>query len=286
MPVQVIEPRRLYVQIADQIRSLITAGEFPPGSRLPAERELTKQFGVSRPSMREALIALEVEGYVQVRPGSGIMVTTPKTGAPDCSRDEGPLEVLRVRRLIEGTIAEETALSMEQKDIAALEQNLLAMERETKAPARLVVDRQFHLYIAAKLDNKVLLQLIAELLEQGARPWARQFAIHFDNAETWAAVLSEHRKIVAALAARNPKQARQAMRDHLQKAHDRWALEPNHGAKTGFNDRPQRLSTVADDQAPGRLTLGQRKRVTRPGSAASSTTKAPPTGRRGPRTSA
>ena len=76
MPIQVIEPRRLYLQIADQVRSLIAAGEFSPGSRLPAERELAKQFGVSRPSMREALIALEVEGYVEVRPGSGIIVTT------------------------------------------------------------------------------------------------------------------------------------------------------------------------------------------------------------------
>ncbi|MBV9489116.1 MAG: FadR family transcriptional regulator, partial [Verrucomicrobia bacterium] len=64
MPIQVIEPRRLYVQIADQIRSLIKAGEFPPGSRLPAERELARRLGVSRPSVREALIALEVEGHV------------------------------------------------------------------------------------------------------------------------------------------------------------------------------------------------------------------------------
>jgi DNA-binding transcriptional regulator YhcF (GntR family) len=81
MPIQAIEPRRLYLQIADQIRSMITVGEFPPGSRLPAERELAKRFGVSRPSMREALIALEVEGYVDVRPGSGILVTTPNGGA-------------------------------------------------------------------------------------------------------------------------------------------------------------------------------------------------------------
>src|SRR5271163_1672584 len=104
MPIQVIEPRRLYLQIADQIRSMITLGEFPPGSRLPAERELAKQFGVSRPSLREALIALEVEGYVDVRPGSGILVTTPTGSAPDCSGDEGPLEILRVRSLIEGAI--------------------------------------------------------------------------------------------------------------------------------------------------------------------------------------
>jgi len=70
MPFQSIEPRRLYRQIADQIRTLVKSGEYPPGSRLPPERDLAKQLGVSRPSVREALIALEVEGYVEVRVGS------------------------------------------------------------------------------------------------------------------------------------------------------------------------------------------------------------------------
>ena len=74
MPIQSIEPRRLYRQIADQIRTLVRSGEFPAGSRLPPERDLARQLGVSRPSVREALIALEVEGLVEVRIGSGIYV--------------------------------------------------------------------------------------------------------------------------------------------------------------------------------------------------------------------
>ena len=79
MPFHSIEPRRLYRQIADQIRGLIKSGEFPAGSRLPPERDLARQLGVSRPSVREALIALEVEGMVEVRIGSGIYVLA---GAP------------------------------------------------------------------------------------------------------------------------------------------------------------------------------------------------------------
>jgi GntR family transcriptional regulator, transcriptional repressor for pyruvate dehydrogenase complex len=236
MPIQVIEPRRLYLQIADQIRSMITLGEFPPGSRLPAERELAKRFGVSRPSMREALIALEVEGYVDVRPGSGILVTTPTGLAPDCSGDEGPLEILRVRSLIEGAVAAEVAPGMDEESIAALEKILLAMEDDKTAPGRLAADRQFHHYIAAKLENKVLLRLLTGLLEQGERPWARQFAIHFDNAETWAAVFAEHREIVEGLAARDPEKACKAMRNHLQKAHDRWAMDPGRDVETGFGE--------------------------------------------------
>ena len=77
MPLQTIEPRRLYRQIAEQLRALIDRAEFAPATRLPPERDLAAQLGVSRPSVREALIALEVEGLVEVRPGSGIHVISP-----------------------------------------------------------------------------------------------------------------------------------------------------------------------------------------------------------------
>jgi DNA-binding FadR family transcriptional regulator len=192
--------------------------------------------------MREALIALEVEGYVEVRPGSGIIVTTPESGAQDCSGDEGPLEVLRVRSLIEGSVAEEVAKLIEPKDIAALERILVTMDNEATSTGRQSADREFHLYITAKLENKVLLRMVTGLLDQGERPWARQFAVHFDNVETWTAVLAEHRDIVAALATRKPERARKAMRNHLRRAHDRWAVEPNRGTKTGFNGGSRRLS--------------------------------------------
>jgi DNA-binding FadR family transcriptional regulator len=250
MPIQVIEPRRLYVQIADQIRSLIAAGEFPPGSRLPAERELAKRFGVSRPSVREALIALEVEGYVDVRPGSGIMVMTLESLMPAGREEEGPLEILRARTLLEGEIAAEAARDMVPKDVAALEQILLTMEAETaEQPARLAADRQFHRYIAAKLANKVLLRLVMGLVDQRDGLLARQFASHFDNAKTWTAVWNEHRKILAALAARDPKRARKAMRDHLRKAHRRWAQNLDRDARAGFSDGPRRPSIGADGHA-------------------------------------
>ena len=74
MPLQAVDNRRLYRQIADQIAGLIERGEYAVGARLPPERDLAKQLGVSRPSVREALIALEVEGKVEVRVGSGVFV--------------------------------------------------------------------------------------------------------------------------------------------------------------------------------------------------------------------
>ena len=85
MPLQLVEPQRLYRQIAEQLRALIGKGEFAVGTRLPAERDLAKQLGVSRPSVREALIALEVEGWVEVRIGSGVYVQnrSRRAAAPD-----------------------------------------------------------------------------------------------------------------------------------------------------------------------------------------------------------
>ncbi len=75
MPIQAVEPQRLYRRIAEQIARLIKRGEYKPGARLPPERDLATMLKVSRPSVREALIALEVEGYVDVRVGSGVYVS-------------------------------------------------------------------------------------------------------------------------------------------------------------------------------------------------------------------
>src|SRR3569623_1106472 len=77
VPLEAVEARRLYRQVADQLRSLIDSGEYAVGSRLPTERELAEQLKISRPTVREALIALEVEGRVRIRVGSGIYVSEP-----------------------------------------------------------------------------------------------------------------------------------------------------------------------------------------------------------------
>jgi DNA-binding FadR family transcriptional regulator len=112
MPIQSIEPRRLYRQIADQIRSLVRSGEYTPGQRLPPERDLARQLGVSRPSVREALIALEVEGLVEVRIGSGIYVLGGGNGHDrEVQAASGPFELLRARWIIEGECAARAARS-------------------------------------------------------------------------------------------------------------------------------------------------------------------------------
>src|ERR671932_767668 len=105
MALRGIQPRRLYQEIALQVKAHIESGEFPVGARLPPERELAKQLKVSRPSVREALIALEVEGLVEVRPGAGVFVCEPQRPFPYHASSEGPLEIMRARIAIEGETA-------------------------------------------------------------------------------------------------------------------------------------------------------------------------------------
>src|SRR5258708_21664205 len=224
MPIKVIEPRRLYLEIAAQIRSLIGNGEFPLNSRLPAERELAKQFGVSRPSVREALIALEVEGYVDVRPSCGVLGATRNRPVPDYSRTEGALEIMRARKVIEGEIAAEAAAHIRQKDVAVLRRILLELEQAAVAPnpsSCISADRSFHLYIAKKIRNNMLLRIVTDLFDQRSSLLGKQFGAHVDNPKTWTAVLAEHRKIIGALAARDSEQARKPIHSHFSPAHHR-----------------------------------------------------------------
>ena len=138
MPFQSIEPRRLYRQIADQIRTLIGSGEFPAGSRLPSERDLAKQLGVSRPSVREALIALEVEGLVEVRIGSGIYaleqagksVAATADAAEPVEAEAGPFELLRARYVIESECAALAAKTAKKPQVQAIEAALDEMQGE------------------------------------------------------------------------------------------------------------------------------------------------------------
>src|SRR5881394_2705389 len=196
MPFHSIEPRRLYRQIADQIRTLIKSGEFPAGARLPPERDLAKQLGVSRPSVREALIALEVEGLVEVRIGSGIYVLGPghkmdgdDAVAPGVNRDEvhalaGPFELMRARYTIESECAALAARSAKKTQVIAIEEALEQMQREFEHHKQpLAGDRLFHLRIAEATGNGALVAVLKMLWEERMGPLFAQLEHHYDTPE-------------------------------------------------------------------------------------------------------
>src|SRR5436190_11073512 len=173
MPLTAVENRRLYRQIADQIAALIARGEYGAGQRLPPERDLAKQLGVSRPSVREALIALEVEGYVEVRVGSGVYVTGAKrTAAPQTlPADSGPFELIRARWLIESECAALAAKSATKTQVRAIEDALAAMQDDTeKGVMPLTNDRLFHLRVAEASGNSALALVVQTLWDQRTGP--------------------------------------------------------------------------------------------------------------------
>ena len=166
MAFQVIPPRRLYQEIALQIKAHIESGEFSVGARLPAERELAQQLKVSRPSVREAIIALEVEGLVEVKTGAGVFVCERRRPFPSTASYEGPIEIMLARALIEGDIAARAATKMRNADIKELERIVKAMNPSpTGQELCLPSDRAFHLYIAEKAGNTVLARFVAELFD-------------------------------------------------------------------------------------------------------------------------
>ncbi|OZI73887.1 MULTISPECIES: FadR/GntR family transcriptional regulator [Bordetella] len=226
MPFQPIEPRRLYRQIADQLRLLIQGGEFPVGARLPPERDLALKLGVSRPSVREALIALEVEGLVEVRMGSGIYVRS--RVAADSVVAESPLETIRARRLIESELAAQAAELARPAQVAGLREALQAMQEEAAAgQVPIQGDRLFHLRIAEISGNSVLLRVVGELFDERHNPLSVKLGDYFENPASWQAAIGEHRRVVEAIAAGDAAGAREAMHHHLSRSHDRltanWA---------------------------------------------------------------
>ncbi len=250
MPLQPLSPQRLYRQIAEQLRALVAGGEFAAGSRLPAERELAQQLGVSRPSVREALIALEVEGRVEVRMGSGIYVRESGARAAAVHEAESPLETIRARALIEGELAAQAALRMKRAQITGLREALTLMAQESAAGQTPTQgDRLFHTRIAEASDNSVLLRVVSELFDERHNPLFEQLGSHFENARSWAIAIEEHKAVVDAIARQDAAAAREAMVRHLANSHDRfmasWPAEGEAPAKTAARSPARKRKATA-----------------------------------------
>ena len=225
MPITSVEPRRLYAQVADQLRALIDRGEFAVGARLPTERELAQQLGISRPTVREALIALEVDGRVRIRVGSGIYVLPPPAEpVARAAPVAGPFELLKARALFEGAVAEEAARVATAADIRKVDRILTDMRgARHPGPQSMIVDRAFHIAVAEILGNDAVTAVVGDLFDQRINPYFAQLASYFENADSWQAALAEHQAIRDQLAAGDAAGARAAMQAHLQKSQARFS---------------------------------------------------------------
>jgi DNA-binding FadR family transcriptional regulator len=216
VPLQVVASQRLYRQIAGQIAGLIDSGEFAVGSRLPPERELAVLLGVSRTSVREAILALEIEGRVEVRVGTGIFVTAAAV-APAQADGPGPFDLLAARELIEGEAVALAATRIDDDALARLRATIETMRRsDDELATRAAADREFHTLIAEASGNGAYPLLVGALWDQRRGGlWAR-IETHFHTPALRARTLDDHAAILAALEQRDAAAARAAMVGHLQ----------------------------------------------------------------------
>lgn len=218
MPFVAVSARRLYQVVADQVTQLIRAGEYKAGDALPSERDLGKRLQVSRPVVREAMVALELAGLVEVRGGSGVYIRDNAVPLHVPDAGEGPYEVFVARRALEGEIAAAAALNADDAAIIEMEAALEVLRRDALlVPPSGSGDRRFHLAVAAASKNSAYIQITRfiwdELLEQGEL-WAKLMARrHIRPTRN-----TEHEAILKAVREHSPEAARRAAHDHLDGA--------------------------------------------------------------------
>lgn len=227
MPLQPIQSARLYRQVADQIARLIESGEFGVGDRLPPERELCQRLNVSRPSLREALIALEMEQVVEVRSGSGIYVLSPQRreqAAAPAPATLGPFDVVRARHFLETEIAAQAVRHATAEQIEAMRQCLEDLRScEVGKPGLTEADRRFHLAIAEGTGNPAYVLMLDLLWQHRTTPLYYRLENHFQSSAVWQKAMAEHEAIFAAIAARDAAAAARAMQVHMRNAENRMA---------------------------------------------------------------
>jgi GntR family transcriptional regulator, hexuronate regulon transcriptional repressor len=216
------KPARLYQSVAERLTRAIAAGTYAVGDRLPAERELAAKFEVSRPTIREAIIALELDGLVEVRIGSGVYVIERMARTAAVVMDIGAFELTEARLLIEGEVAALAATQISDEEIAELERLLVEMDNANKksAGAGEMVDRQFHEAIAAATRNSALVSAVEQLWTIRNRSPQVLLLLEKTRAKGYVPVVNEHKAIVDALKSRDANAARAAMRDHLSRVLD------------------------------------------------------------------
>lgn len=207
---------RLYQDLARSLLEEIAQGRYPVGTRLPAERDLAMRYNVSRPTVREAVIALEVQGIVEVRVGSGAYIR----GLPGEEEHPGfnvtAFELTEARLLFEGEAAALAATQVTDEDLAEIELLVQRIAEENQDPNGTErADREFHLAIARATRNIAVFNTVEHLWD--LRATSPEAALLHEKARHAQVkpVVEEHTAVLEALRARDPVAARAAMRTHL-----------------------------------------------------------------------
>ncbi len=224
---------RLYLQIAGKLADRISSGELRTGARLPAERDLAQSYDVSRQTVREALIALEVSGLVEIRPGSGVYVqkAAGKSGGLKSSivADDapGPLEIMEARLMLEGDAAALAAERISNEELLKLkgylQQMALLVEAQKSAEAE-AFDGKFHQLIAIATRNSALQSMIEWLWQlRESSELSRLFARKIQQQVAGPNIVA-HEKIYQCLSRRDATGAKAAMQAHISEVTQAYLL--------------------------------------------------------------
>ncbi|SLK10703.1 FadR/GntR family transcriptional regulator [Novosphingobium mathurense] len=207
---------RLYQNLARSLLDELACGRYQVGSRLPAERDLAIRFEVSRPTVREAIIALEVQGLVEVKIGSGAYVKRLPSENDRPGFNVTAFELTEARLLFEGEAAALAATQMTDEDLAEIAILVQKIAEENQSPnGTETADREFHLAVAKATRNVAVYNTVAQLWDlRGTSPEAALLHEKARHANV-KPVVEEHNAILDALRARDPNAARAAMRAHL-----------------------------------------------------------------------
>jgi DNA-binding FadR family transcriptional regulator len=211
--------QRLYRSVMNKLQQLIDSGEYPPGGRLPPERELAERFEVSRPTVREAIIALEALDLVEVKTGSGVYVLGSASRAQGIDLSISAFELTEARALIEGEAAALAATMITDEHLAELRIALQEMSDDS-ADRNLIselADQKFHHIISQATQNKMISSVIDNLWHIRDNSPAVHKAYQSICSTDSKAAVQEHQDIYDALARRDASAARKAMHEHFSR---------------------------------------------------------------------
>lgn len=217
-------PRRRYVQVAERLLDAIARGDYPAGSRLPGDREIASMTQVSRPTAREAILALELIGAVEVRHGAGIYVTEPTLRSSESAAVAlgVPQELIEARLSLEPTVARLCAERISTDDLARLrslvDEGESAIEDGGPYSRLSQLGLQFHAQLAGYCGNRLLADVVGHFVQVEDHPlWVLANELALRNPEAQQKQVNEHRAILMAIAARDADGAAAAMSEHLQR---------------------------------------------------------------------
>jgi GntR family transcriptional repressor for pyruvate dehydrogenase complex len=220
-----IQTSRLYEQIVLQIEEAILKGELCAGTQLPAERDLAKQFGVSRTAVREAIKALQEKGLVDAFPGRGTFITNGTSNSMRRSLDRivkngeqgGGAYLVEVREMLEPEIAALAATRADAEDLAAMREAVEVMDKAAwDSNVYIEADLDFHLALAEAAANPIVLSLIDSIVGLLREQRFRIFRVEGgpDRGQ------QHHRRILEAIQRHDAQGARSAMQDHLSQVRE------------------------------------------------------------------